>query len=93
MTLAFKSGLDPQSTWQMFQIAYLLVKDNNCAKLFWNPCINGQVIARASSTEGHFIISPLSVTLTFNVPEQIVQFALLLLKKKKKVPGYFELYA
>ena len=25
---------------QMFQMALLLLKENNCAKLFWNPCIN-----------------------------------------------------
>ena len=31
---------------QMFQMALLLVKVNNCAKLFWNPCINVQVMAR-----------------------------------------------
>ena len=31
---------------QMFQMALLLVKVNNCAKLFRNPCINVQVMAR-----------------------------------------------
>ena len=31
---------------QMFQMAYLLLKKNNCAKLFWNSCINVQVMAR-----------------------------------------------
>ena len=25
---------------QRFQIALLVLKDNNCAKLFWNPCMN-----------------------------------------------------
>ena len=30
---------------QMFQMAFLLLKENNCAKLFWNPCINVEVTA------------------------------------------------
>ena len=30
---------------QIFQMAFLLVKDNNCAKLFWNPYINVEVVA------------------------------------------------
>ena len=33
----------------MFQMALLLLKENNCAKLFWNPCINVGVMARTSS--------------------------------------------
>ena len=40
MTLTFNA---PE---QMFQMALLLVKVNNCAKLFYNPCINVQVMAR-----------------------------------------------
>ena len=32
---------------QMFQMELSLLTDNNCAKLFWNPCINVQVIARS----------------------------------------------
>ena len=59
----------------------LLLKDN-CAKLFWNPCINVEVMSRTSSVYDHFIIWPTSVTLTFNLPEQIFQMALLLLKDK-----------
>ena len=31
---------------QMFQMAFLLLEENNCAKLFWNPCSNVQVMAR-----------------------------------------------
>ena len=34
---------------QMFQMALLLLKENNCAKLFWNPCVNVQVMARTNS--------------------------------------------
>ena len=30
---------------QMFQMAFLLLKENNCAKLFWNPSTNVQVMA------------------------------------------------
>ena len=43
---------------QMFQMALLLLKDNNCAKLFWNPCINVKDMARTSSVYDHFIIWP-----------------------------------
>ena len=32
----------------MFQMALLLPKENNCAKLFWNPCINVEVMARTN---------------------------------------------
>ena len=67
---------------QLFQIpvALLLLKDNNFAILFWNPCLNIQVMARTSSIYDHFIIWPSSVTLTFNLPEQMFQMALLLLE-------------
>ena len=34
---------------QMFQMTFLLLKDNNYAKLFWNPCINVQVMAQGKS--------------------------------------------
>ena len=30
---------------EMFQMALLIFKVNNCAKLFWNPCINVEVMA------------------------------------------------
>ena len=33
-------------TEQMFQIALVLRDENNCAKLFWNPCTNVQVMVR-----------------------------------------------
>ena len=38
---------------QMFQMALLLHKNNNCAKLFWNPCINVEVMARQIQTGAH----------------------------------------
>ena len=33
---------------KMFQRTPLLLKGNNCAKLFWNPCINIQVVVRTN---------------------------------------------
>ena len=33
---------------QRFQMALLLLKENTCAKLFWNPYKNVEVMARAS---------------------------------------------
>ena len=65
---------------QMFQITLLLIKED-CAKLFWNQCINVQVMAPTSSIYDYFNIWPSSVTLTFNVREQMFQIALLLLKE------------
>ena len=54
----------------------LLLKGNNCAKLFRNPCINVQVMARTSLIYDHFDLYLTPVTLTFNLPEKIVQTAL-----------------
>ena len=53
---------------------------NNCAKLIWNQCINIEVMARTCSIYDHFIIWPSSVTLVINLPEQMFQMALLLLR-------------
>ena len=33
----------------MFQMALLLLKENNCTKLFWNPCIYVGVVAGTSA--------------------------------------------
>ena len=66
---------------QMIQMALLLLKENTCAKLFWNPCINVEVMARTNSIYDHFIIWPSSVTLTFNLPKQMFQMAIIFLKK------------
>ena len=63
---------------QMFQM-------NNCARLFWNPCTNVEVMAQKSSIYDHFIIWPSNVTLTFNLPEQMFQITL--------VPIYFEMHS
>ena len=70
---------------QMFQKTLLLLKENNCAKLFWNPCINIEVMAWTSSIYDHFIIWPLSLTLTFNIPEQMFHMTLLLLMENNCV--------
>ena len=45
--------LDLQLTWNV-HMALLLFEVNNCAKLFWNPCMNVQVKARKSSIYDHF---------------------------------------
>ena len=66
---------------QMFQMALLLLKENTSEKLFWNPCIHVEIMARTSSIYDHFIIWPSSVILTFNLPKQMFQMALLLLKQ------------
>ena len=34
---------------KMFQMAVLLLNGNNCAKLFWNPCIIVQVMVRTNA--------------------------------------------
>ena len=57
------------------------VQMNNCAKVFCKPCRHVDLRAQTSSIFDHFIIWPSSVTLTFNLPEQIFQMALLLLKE------------
>ena len=66
---------------QMFWTALLRLKDNNCAKLFWNPCINVQVMAQTSSIYDHFYLYLTPMTLTFNLREKMFQMALLLLKE------------
>ena len=50
---------------QTFQMAFQILKENNCAKLFWNPCINVEVTAQTRSIYDHFIIWLSHVTLTF----------------------------
>ena len=73
----------PSVYLKMFQMALLLFEDNICEKLFWNPCINVQVMARTSSIYDHFDLYLIPVTLTFNLPEKNFQMALLLLKGNK----------
>ena len=70
---------------QMFQM-------KNCAKLFWNPHINEEVMTQTSPFFYHFIIWPSSVTLTFNLHKQLFQMALVLLKKKNSA-HYLEIHA
>ena len=40
--------LDLQLPKKMFQMALLLLKGNNCAKLFWNPCVIVQVMVQTN---------------------------------------------
>ena len=77
-----KCDLDLQPTWPTFQMAILFLKEN-CPKLFWNRCIHVEVLAQTISIYDHFIsfYEGKSVTLTFNLPEQRFQMALLLLKE------------
>ena len=55
---------------QMFQTALLLLEDNNCAKVFWNPCINVPVMARASSIYTHFDLYLTPMILTFTLTDK-----------------------
>ena len=66
---------------QMFQTTLLLLKDNNYAKLFRNPCLTVQVMAQTISTYDHFIIWLSSVTLT-NLIQQIIRILLLFLNDR-----------
>ena len=67
---------------KMFQMLFPLLQGNNCATLFWNPCINVQVMLPTSSIHvyDHFDLYLTPVTLTFNLSEKMFQMALLLLK-------------
>ena len=85
MTLAFNL---PE---KMFQIALLLLKENNCAKLFWNPCINVEVMTDKLKLD-HFIVWPSSVTQTFNLLEQMFQMAFYSYRRRT-VPRYVEIHA
>ena len=71
----------PSSVSLTFNLPEQMFQMNNCAKLFLNPCINVELMARTSSVYDHFIIWPPSVTLTLNLPEQLIQMTLLLLKE------------
>ena len=57
---------------KMFQVTLLLLEGNICAKLFWNPCINVQVMLQTSSIHvyDHFDLHLTPVTLTFNLPKK-----------------------
>ena len=92
--LTCKSDLDHHPTWrnvsndtatpqgeQLWQMTLLFHKEKNCVKLFWNPSINVEIMAQTSSIYDDFIIWPSSVTLTFNLPIQMFQTALVLVKE------------
>ena len=66
---------------KMFQMALLLLKDNNCAKLClksMNKCTSYGL--KTSLIYDHFNLYLTHVTLTFNLPEKMFQMALLLLQ-------------
>ena len=52
-------------------MALLLLQDNNCATLFWNPSISVKVMAPTSSIYDHFDLYLTPMTLTFNVPKNV----------------------
>ena len=62
-------------------LSLLLLKENNCAKLFCNPSITIEVTARTSSIYDIFLNMTFSLTLLFNLTEQIFQMTLLLFKE------------
>ena len=53
--LLFDLQVWPYLPEQMFQTLLLLLKDNNFAISFLNPCINIEVMAQTSSIYDHFI--------------------------------------
>ena len=67
--LTFKCDLDLQCTWTN-------VSNKQLCQIILNQCTNVQIMAQTSSICVHFIIWPSSVTLTFNLPDQIFQMAL-----------------
>ena len=79
--LAFKCDLDLQSTLTNVSNGTATPQGEQLCQIIWNSCINVEVMAQTSSTDDNFIISLSSVTSTFNLPEQMFQMALLLLKK------------
>ena len=88
--LTFKCELD-QPTWTNVSNDTAIPPGEQCAKLFWNPCINIEVMAPTSSIYDYFTIWPSSLTLTFNLPEQMFPMALLLLKKNNYAKLFWNL--
>ena len=66
----------------------LLLQENTCAKLFLNPQINVESMAPFYD---HLINGPSRVTLTFNIPKQMFQMALLS-SRRTNVQNYFEIH-
>ena len=86
--VSFKCDLDARTHIHLSKIvtaisrfnASGLNKKNIYTKLFLNPRINVKVMVPTSSIYDHFIIWSSIVTLTFNLPRQRFQMALLLLQ-------------
>ena len=89
--LTFKCDLDPLPTQTNVSNGPTTPQEQLC-KLFWNPCINVEVMALTSSIYDYFIICPSSVTLTFNLPEQMFQIATTT-QEEQLCQNYFEIHA
>ena len=91
--LTFKCDLVLQPFWTNVSNDTATPQGKNCAKLFWNLCINVEVIApQTSSIYDHFITWLSSMTLTLNLHEQMFQMAMLLLRATT-VQNHFETHA
>lgn len=58
----------------LFHMTLLIIKENNGANLFWNPCTNVEVMAQTISVYDSFNIWPSSLTVTFSLPEKCVKW-------------------
>ena len=76
----------------MFQMTLLLLKEYNCAKVFLNPSLHVEVMARTISIYDHPIIWPSSVTLTFNLSKKDFKWHCYS-SSRTTVPNYFEIHA
>ena len=83
--LTFKCDLDLQSSGKNVSNRTLNRQGEQLCKL----CINVQVMARKSSFYDNFIIWHSSVTLTFNLPEQMFRIALYS-SRETTVPNYLK---
>ena len=63
----------PSSVTLTFNLPEQMFQMKNCAKLFWNPSINVDIMAWTSSIYDYFIIWPSTVTRSFKLPEQMFQ--------------------
>ena len=77
---------------QMFRMALLLLDDNNCAKSFWNPCINVPIMSLTSSIYDHFDPYLTPMTLTFNLPKKSFKWHFSS-SRTTTVQNYFESHA
>ena len=69
----FKCDLDRQSTWTNISNGTATTQEKLLYQIILKSMLKVEVMARTSSIYDHFIIWPSSVTLTFNMPEQMFQ--------------------